>query len=55
MKIIIDDFNYKGVHFKQYECEMPGVKNLDEIPEERITEYICESLDKFIEDGNGEP
>lgn len=50
MKIILDNFNYKGHHFDRYEVEWPQVSNLDEVPEERVTEYITESLDKFIEE-----
>ena len=50
MKIILDDFNYKGRHFDHYVCEMPQVKRLEDVPEERITEYICESLDQFLEE-----
>lgn len=48
--IIIDNFNYKGHHFERFECEMPNVKDIDEIPEEKITEYVIESLDRFIEE-----
>lgn len=50
MKIILDDFNYKGRHFKHYETEWPNVKTIDDIPEEKIIEYITESLDNFIEE-----
>ena len=50
MKITVEDFNYKGHYFKSYVCEMPQVKNLDEIPEGRIEEYINEVLDEFIKE-----
>ena len=50
MRIILDDINYKGRHFKRLECELPNVKNLDEIPEGKLTEYICDSLDQIIKD-----
>lgn len=50
MKIILNDINYKGHHFKHVEIEWPNVKNLEDVPEEKAIEYICESLDRFIED-----
>lgn len=50
MKIVLDNFNYKGQHFKHYVCEMPNVKNLDDVPEEKITEYVIECLNRFIEE-----
>jgi hypothetical protein len=50
MKIILDDIIYKGHHFKRYECELPNVKNIDDTNEERITEYVKESLDNFLEE-----
>ena len=51
MKIILDHFKYKGQYFEHFECELPQVKKLEDIPEGRLTEYICESLDQFIEEG----
>lgn len=50
MKIILDNFKYKGRHFDHYECELPQVANLEDVPEDRLTEYICESLNQFIEE-----
>ena len=50
MKIIIEDFNYKGHHFKKYECEMPTIKDVNDVPEEKIVEYVCESLDTFLKE-----
>ena len=50
MKIIIDNFYYKGHHFDCYECDMPNVNNLDEVSEDKITEYVVESLNKFIDE-----
>lgn len=48
MKIIIKDFDYKGVHIKKYESDIPQVKDLDEVPEGKIEEYIKENLDELI-------
>lgn len=50
MKIIIKDFYYKGHYFEEYVSEMPQLKNLDEVPEGRIEEYINEVLDEFIKE-----
>lgn len=47
MKIILDDFNYKGEHFKRYECELPQVDNIKDIPEDKIVGYIMENLDEL--------
>ena len=48
MKCILEDINYKGVHFDSYECEIPNVKNLDDIPEEKLIGYITDSLEQTI-------
>lgn len=50
MKIMLDNFNYKGRHFDHYETEWPNVKNLDEVPEGKIVEYVTESLDTFLKE-----
>ena len=49
MKIIVEDFKYKGRHFEYFEADWPGVDVADDIPEENIIDYIKESLDDFIE------
>lgn len=51
MKIILDNFNYKGKHFDRYECDLPQVTNVDELPEDKIIEYIIENLEEFIKEG----
>lgn len=50
MMIIIKDFYYKGHYIESYGFEFPQLKNLDEVPEGRIEEYINESLDNFIKE-----
>lgn len=50
MKIIIENFNWKGKHIDRYESEMPNVTDLDAIPEGKIEEYISEALDILIEE-----
>ena len=48
MWIVINDFYYKGRYIERYGFEFPQLKNLDEVPEGRIEEYINESLDNFV-------
>ena len=48
MNITLSDFNYKGHRFDRYVCELPNVKTLDDVLEERIIEYIRESLDEIL-------
>ena len=48
MKLTLEDFNYKGVHIDHYESEMPNVKNIDDIPLEKLEEYVKEGLDEYI-------
>ena len=48
MKVILQDINYKGYHIGHYECELPNVKDIDDIPEGKLVEYVIESLDNYI-------
>lgn len=49
MKIILDDFNYRGHHFKQVEFEIPQVDDLEEcLLEDLISMYLMWDLDDFI-------
>ena len=48
MKIILDDFYYKGNHFDQFVCNLPQVDIPDETFNERIIDYIKESLDQHL-------
>lgn len=50
MKVVTENFNYKGHHFERVEFDMPGVKEFDEIVEERIVDYLKETLDVLIEE-----
>ena len=50
MKITINDFYYNGQHFDTYTCEMPGVSVLDEIPDEKISNHVSESLDDYLKE-----
>lgn len=49
MKLILKDFNYKGKHLEHYECDLPNVMNIDEIPEGKLKEYVEDSLNNLIE------
>lgn len=49
MKIILDDFNYRGHHFERVECEIPQVDELEEgILEDLISRYVIWDLDDVI-------
>lgn len=49
MKIILDDFNYRGYHFERVECEIPQVDTLEEgILEDLISLHLIWDLDDFI-------
>lgn len=44
MKIILKDFCYKGKHIDEYACNMPQINNVEDIPEDRIVDYVMENL-----------
>lgn len=49
MKIILDDFNYRGYHFERVECEIPQVDELEEaLLEDLISRYLIWDLDDCI-------
>ena len=50
MKIILDNFNHKGKHFNGITLDMPNVKNVENIREDVIIEYIKESLDNLMDE-----
>lgn len=50
MKVILEDFNYKGNHFDRWEAELQQVIDWEDIPEEKLIEYIADSLDAFLEE-----
>ena len=50
MKIILKDFNFKGKHFNEIEIGMPNIKNVEDVPEDKIVDYIVESLNNFLEE-----
>lgn len=52
MKIILDGIKYKGVTFDHVEVGIPDhVGDLNELPEGKIIEYVCDCLDTLIECG----
>lgn len=52
MKVTIDNFNYRGVHFDEMTCTLPEhVQNLEDVTEEEITEYVMEHLNRIIDEG----
>ena len=49
MKIILNDFNYKGKHYDHFEMDIPDHVDINEVPAEKITEYVVECLDLYAE------
>ena len=50
MKIIIEDFNYKGKHYDEVGFELTHVSNIEDIPEDKIVPYVMEGLKNLLED-----
>lgn len=49
MKIILENFNYKGMHFDKYELDLPELGDVyDECLDTVITEKIKENLDEIF-------
>lgn len=40
----MEKFYFEGHYFEHYECELPQVEEFDEVVQERIVDYIKESL-----------
>lgn len=52
MKVTIDNFNYRGIHFDELTCELPKhIKNLEDVTNEEITGYVMEHLNRIIDEG----
>ena len=50
MKIMLEDIVYKGKHFDHWEAEFPQINNVEEIPGDKLMEYIEDSLDNFLKE-----
>ena len=50
MKLILKDFNYKGKHVEGLEVEFPQVKDVEQIFDERLFEYIEDSLNNLLDE-----
>lgn len=49
MKITLENFNYKGMHFDQYGLNLPELVDIsDECVDEVITEKIKEELNEIF-------
>ena len=49
MKIILDDFNYRGMHFDHYEIDAPQLGDIyNPMMDGYITELIKETLDREV-------
>ena len=49
MKIILKDFTYKGTHYENFELELPDHIDIGEVSRKKISGYLFECLDLFIE------
>ena len=50
MKVILKDFYYKGKHINEHVCDMPQIKNIEDVPEDRIVDYVLEVLEILHEE-----
>lgn len=50
MRIMLENFNYKGHHIERYGFDFPQLKDCDEYVAERLIVYIKESLDEHIKE-----
>lgn len=50
MKIIIQDFKFKGEHYDEFELDMPNVENIEGIPEDKIIPYVMEELEILLKE-----
>lgn len=48
MRIVLKDFKFRGHRFTEFECELPNIKNLEEVTNDLISEYIIDCLDAHI-------
>lgn len=50
MKIIIQDFNFKGKHYGEVVFEMPNINNIEDIPEDKIVPYVMGELEDLLKE-----
>lgn len=50
MKVILEDFDYKGIHFDKYEVDFPDLEDLwfDDLALERVPKTVKEKLDDTV-------
>lgn len=48
MKIILDDFSYRGYYFERFDFEIPNVENLEDITEDLLYRHVIWELEDFI-------
>lgn len=49
MKIILRDVNYRGYHFEELDFELPNVKNLEDVTNDMLAEYVVDDLNHYID------
>lgn len=50
MKVILEDFDYKGIRFDKYEVDFPDLEDLwfDDLALERVPKTVKEKLDDTV-------
>ena len=49
MKIILDDFSYRGYYFEHFEFEIPNVENLEDVTEDLLFRHVVWDLEELID------
>ena len=50
MKVILEDFDYKGIHFDKYEVDFPDLEDLwfDDLALVKVPRTVLEKLDDTV-------
>lgn len=48
MVLVLNDFDYKGHHFKKLEVDLTNVRELKAVFDEQIIPYVHSELDLFM-------
>ena len=49
MKVILEDINYRGVHFKKVKFDLEQFNDLNDTNDKELSKCIADRLDELIE------
>lgn len=49
MKIILRDIKYRGYYFEELDFELPNIKNLEDVTNDMLAEYVIDDLNQYID------